>query len=243
MDGIEIVGAQHHAATSPFLLSSPPPGHHPHHHHHHSHTNPHDTYNIQTVQLSFDACLAYNTVTTNSLTNRTSSQNSSTNVNISHSSAKAAIPLLTLSSYPPFYLSPLTSPELNEQQRHEHSHHHHSQNHLVSRVQCQNPSSPSESAANSSIIHSDDKTVSLEICRHNAQDIQEKDKPGELNTPVTTSSDLPSFFGPAALLEPPAISGTDITIKLCKYCRFVNTRCFVVVIYKKVNVIVHVVTY
>lgn len=31
--------------------------------------------------------------------------------------------------------------------------------------------------------------------------------PGDLNTPVTTASELPSFFGPSSLVEPPHISG------------------------------------
>lgn len=30
---------------------------------------------------------------------------------------------------------------------------------------------------------------------------------GDLNTPVTTSSDIPSFFGPSTVVEPPPISG------------------------------------
>lgn len=31
--------------------------------------------------------------------------------------------------------------------------------------------------------------------------------PGDLNTPVTTSSDIPSFFGPSTVVEPPPITG------------------------------------
>lgn len=31
--------------------------------------------------------------------------------------------------------------------------------------------------------------------------------PGDLNTPVTTSSDIPSFFGPTTVVEPPPITG------------------------------------
>lgn len=30
---------------------------------------------------------------------------------------------------------------------------------------------------------------------------------GDLNTPVTTSSDVPSFFGPSTVVEPPPITG------------------------------------
>ncbi|XP_075222904.1 zinc finger domain-containing protein striped isoform X3 [Lycorma delicatula] len=32
--------------------------------------------------------------------------------------------------------------------------------------------------------------------------------PGDLNTPVTTSSDVPSFFGPSTVVEPPPITGS-----------------------------------
>lgn len=32
-------------------------------------------------------------------------------------------------------------------------------------------------------------------------------QPGDLNTPVTTSSDIPSFFGPSTVVEPPPITG------------------------------------
>lgn len=36
--------------------------------------------------------------------------------------------------------------------------------------------------------------------------------PGDLNTPVTTSSDIPSFFGPSTVVEPPPITGKFIQI-------------------------------
>ena len=32
-------------------------------------------------------------------------------------------------------------------------------------------------------------------------------QPGDLNTPVTTSGDIPSFFGPSTVVEPPPITG------------------------------------
>ncbi|XP_067003432.2 E3 SUMO-protein ligase EGR2 isoform X2 [Anabrus simplex] len=33
-------------------------------------------------------------------------------------------------------------------------------------------------------------------------------QPGDLNTPVTTSGDIPSFFGPSTVVEPPPITGS-----------------------------------
>lgn len=32
-------------------------------------------------------------------------------------------------------------------------------------------------------------------------------QPGDLNTPVTTSGDIPTFFGPTTVVEPPPITG------------------------------------
>lgn len=34
---------------------------------------------------------------------------------------------------------------------------------------------------------------------------------GDLNTPVTTSSDIPSFFGPSTVVEPPPITGKNFS--------------------------------
>lgn len=38
---------------------------------------------------------------------------------------------------------------------------------------------------------------------------------GDLNTPVTTSSDIPSFFGPSTVVEPPPITGKILKIYYC----------------------------
>lgn len=42
-----------------------------------------------------------------------------------------------------------------------------------------------------------------------AEDVQaaSESQQGDLNTPVTTSGDIPSFFGPATVVEPPPITG------------------------------------
>lgn len=34
--------------------------------------------------------------------------------------------------------------------------------------------------------------------------------PGDLNTPVTTSGDIPTFFGPSTVVEPPPITGKEL---------------------------------
>lgn len=43
------------------------------------------------------------------------------------------------------------------------------------------------------------------------QDLTSASEPqsGDLNTPVTTSSDIPSFFGPSTVVEPPPITGKN----------------------------------
>lgn len=48
-------------------------------------------------------------------------------------------------------------------------------------------------------------------------------QPGDLNTPVTTSGDIPSFFGPSTVVEPPPITGMpeskqSIHLSLKHYC-------------------------
>lgn len=205
MDGIEVVGTQHHAAASPFLLSSPPPGHH-HHHVHHTHAS----YNIQAVQLSFDACLAYNTASSTSgipIGRGTSSPIAATSVN-----SGKAVSLLTLSSCPPLHSASSDSPDIHHRHRHHHHHHHNDsqQHHSIS----ENPVSPSDSAEKQiQPRNGDDDDVCIGNCQDDMRDATEKDKPGDLNTPVTTSSDLPSFFGPSALVEPPPISGTASTLR------------------------------
>ncbi|XP_063992298.1 pair-rule protein odd-paired-like [Diachasmimorpha longicaudata] len=201
MDGIEVVGTQHHA-TAPFLLSSPPPGHHHHlHHHHHSAPSHHPHgYNIQTVQLSFDACLAYNTSPTSSVTAGRVSPTTGTTVNTANGTGNA-VPLLTLSSCMTLHPASSNSPDL-------HHRHHHNHYHTDSQPHCDDPSSPGESAEKSIQRNGDDDDACSGNCRDELRDNGDKDKPGDLNTPVTTSSDLPSFFGPSALVEPPPISGS-----------------------------------
>lgn len=48
------------------------------------------------------------------------------------------------------------------------------------------------------------------------QDLSAASEPqsGDLNTPVTTSGDIPSFFGPSTVVEPPPITGKNQTLKM-----------------------------
>ena len=219
MDGMEVMGSQPHAgATSPFLLSSPPLGHH-HHHHHHA------TFNLQTVQLSFDACLTYNAVS--SAAGGTSSSLSS---NASSLSGKAAVPTLCLSSCTPLHqqhqVAPSPSPDLqqahhrdhpNHHNHHNHDHHHphhHRQDDHRLHPDVDTPASPRDPCNDKRHQQRlEDERECIADCRDSIQDQSEKDKAGDLNTPVTTSSDLPSFFGPSALVEPPPITGTSFLLK------------------------------
>lgn len=43
---------------------------------------------------------------------------------------------------------------------------------------------------------------------------------GDLNTPVTTSGDIPSFFGPSTVVEPPIITGKTFFFVIYFYCFF-----------------------
>ncbi|KAF3426441.1 hypothetical protein E2986_01020 [Frieseomelitta varia] len=214
MDGMEVVGSQPHAATSPFLLSPPPLGHH---HHHHSHT----TFNLQTVQLSFDACLPYNAATSsNSIVCGVggTSTPAATTCTSSPSCNNKTIPTLSLTTCVPLQAQHQNSTDSTDHhgrqhqhhhQHHQHHHHHHHHPHQQlddHQHHRHDVSSPSNDSNDGKRRLHEDKDCSRE-CRDDLQEPNEKDKPGDLNTPVTTSSDLPSFFGPSALVEPPPISG------------------------------------
>ncbi|KAI4501997.1 hypothetical protein M0802_002679 [Mischocyttarus mexicanus] len=220
MDGMEVVGSQPHAATSPFLLSSPPLGHH-HHHHHHA------TFNLQTVQLSFDACLPYNASSSTSASvgcgvGATSSPAStgSSCTSLATASTKT-IPTLSLTSCVPLHSqhqnnSSDSSDHSHARHHHNNHHHHHHHHHRLDDHQqhhchvdtpCSSPGDINDATKRHRQPDDNDKEYTRN-CNDDLQDPNEKDKPGDLNTPVTTSSDLPSFFGPSALVEPPPISGS-----------------------------------
>ncbi|XP_024887754.1 uncharacterized protein LOC112464788 [Temnothorax curvispinosus] len=213
MDGVEVVGSQPHAATSPFLLSSPPLGHH---HHHHA------TFNLP-VQLSFDACLPYNAASSSgSVTCGVTGPPpvNATCTNSSSSSCGKSTPQLSLSSSVPLHMQLQISSTAPPS---EHNHGRHHQHHLVDQHRLDdhhqhqlvhvNASSPSTDTVDGKRHRQpdDDDKSCIRNCRSDIHDTNDKDKPGDLNTPVTTSSDLPSFFGPSALVEPPPISGTYIS--------------------------------
>lgn len=208
MDGMEVVGSQPHAATSPFLLSSPPLGHH---HHHHA------TFNLQTVQLSFDACLPYNAASSSGSVGCGigGTPVSATSTNASTSCSKT-VPTLSLSSCVPLHTQiQITSTDTSEHNhgRHHHHHHHRLDDHQQHRLHTDTTSPSADTTDDKRQLHrqlDDDDKGCIRNCRSDLHDTNDKDKPGDLNTPVTTSSDLPSFFGPSALVEPPPISGTYI---------------------------------
>ncbi|KAL7297779.1 hypothetical protein TKK_0008813 [Trichogramma kaykai] len=207
---IEIIGCPSHSAlTTPFLLSSPPVGHH------------HATFNLQTVQLSFDTCLTYNTTTicnpdahgciatVNLMTEPSSlvATNGSDTV-----TAPTCLQTRTLTSLNTNSFSVATSKSSL------------SQCSSLRKVHCQpyeqkldkkfeSNNSYNQSLENTKKRHlksSDNNNQSQcslgNIVSNRIPD--EKDKLDDLNTPITTNSDLPSFFGPAALVEPPPISGS-----------------------------------
>lgn len=229
MDGMEILGSQPHvAATSPFLLSSPPLGHH------------HATFNLQAVQLSFDACLTYNSTTGESSDNScinslnlvsnvapsTSSANSTlepnaagcSSVSVSNSKSTSA----TLPPVFPIHHQCLTLGQMEHNQCRD-------QNQESTRkLEIESPTPLDNSQSNIKTrrlqrpgYDASSKECAVE-CKNEEQNLDEKDKQGDLNTPVTTTSDLPSFFGPAALVEPPPISGNQNPFLLIEISPLIN---------------------
>lgn len=228
MDGMEIIGSQSHAATSPFLLSSPPLRHH------------HATFNLQTVQLSFDACLTYNTSTNSSSSNNGCignvnlfSETSPLSSNVTSAILPAEVtispatslitkstPTLTLAALPEHQPCTVSGSENN------HEIEHHGENlGFKKRSDVKISASTNEISSNLkkrrlNRTNCDDNTKednNPTSCRNDFQNPDEKDKTEDLNTPITTSSDLPTFFGPAAFVEPPPISGND---KLFSFMNF-----------------------
>ena len=220
MDGMEVMGNQPHAAiASPYLLSSPPVGHQ--HQHHHA------TFNLQAVQLSFDACLTYNNATSYGLNsgNCVSNVNSTSEciplssscsqgsrvctdistTDIMSTNNQKTISSLTLTALPIHqHSSSREIFELNDEQKTENFQ---IDQNIENKQTVQenfshiNKNQEMNEKINKNVEHQNSKYQgSIEIS-------EDKDKNGDLNTPVTTSSDLPSFFGPAVLVEPPPISG------------------------------------
>lgn len=60
---------------------------------------------------------------------------------------------------------------------------------------------------NSGSIESGGSPVPAVACSAVEEPPPSETQPGDLNTPVTTSGDVPSFFGPSTVVEPPPITG------------------------------------
>ncbi|KAL7034702.1 hypothetical protein ACKWTF_008065 [Chironomus riparius] len=56
--------------------------------------------------------------------------------------------------------------------------------------------------------HHSHPTLNLPESQQQTADRSQHLQTGDLNTPVTTSSDIPSFFGPSTVVEPPIITGS-----------------------------------
>lgn len=218
MDSMEMINSQtHSAATSPFLLSSSPLGHH-------------TTFNLQTVQLSFDTCLTYNSSTICSTNSNSEcignanfisgiSPDSSISAVVSTHDEMSTSALTSLSSKSTSTLNLTTLPEsqqcISVELLEQHDHNKSLKLDTKKQINLENSSLLENSNLNikrrrlhQSTCENISKECSEEY-KDNSHTVDDKDKPGDLNTPVTTSGDLPSFFGPAVLVEPPPISGID----------------------------------
>jgi hypothetical protein len=58
--------------------------------------------------------------------------------------------------------------------------------------------------------HHNHPTINIQETQQQTADRNVQQHPGDLNTPVTTSGDIPSFFGPSTVVEPPIITGESI---------------------------------
>ncbi|XP_050293209.1 early growth response protein 1-B-like isoform X2 [Anthonomus grandis grandis] len=57
-------------------------------------------------------------------------------------------------------------------------------------------------------VSSEGSPTPASVCASEGETIGCEGAPGDLNTPVTTAGDAPSFFGPSTVVEPPPITGT-----------------------------------
>lgn len=57
-------------------------------------------------------------------------------------------------------------------------------------------------------LHHPTLNIHDSVQQQQTADRAQQSQTGDLNTPVTTSSDHPSFFGPSSVVEPPIITGT-----------------------------------
>jgi hypothetical protein len=55
--------------------------------------------------------------------------------------------------------------------------------------------------------HHNHPTLNIQETQQQSADRNVHQHTGDLNTPVTTSGDIPSFFGPSTVVEPPIITG------------------------------------
>jgi hypothetical protein len=69
-------------------------------------------------------------------------------------------------------------------------------------------SSAVTTTTSSSSGHHNHPTLHIQESQHSSADRSaHQHQTGDLNTPVTTSGDIPSFFGPSTVVEPPIITG------------------------------------
>lgn len=68
-------------------------------------------------------------------------------------------------------------------------------------------SSSAITTTTSSSGHHNHPTLNIQESQQQTADRNVQQHTGDLNTPVTTSGDIPSFFGPSTVVEPPIITG------------------------------------
>uniref|UniRef100_A0A182U333 Uncharacterized protein n=1 Tax=Anopheles melas TaxID=34690 RepID=A0A182U333_9DIPT len=155
--------------------------HQPHHHNHHQHhsTNQHQQQQQQQHQ-----------------------HNSSASTIVSSSAVSSAIASAASSTAITTHTTATTSVTAASHTSHGHSHHHPSHPHL-SLLSTGGGGSGTGGATGH---HSNDSSTLHSGTGDDHSQSQTDAQAGDLNTPVTTSGDIPSFFGPSTVVEPPPIT-------------------------------------
>ncbi|EDS33799.1 conserved hypothetical protein [Culex quinquefasciatus] len=169
--------------------------------------------------LSFDTCGLFKTAATTTSLGLNNNNSATPNNNHHH-------------LYHPYHHQTHTATQ-HHQHQHQHQHHHQqtaqtsSANSISTASSSSTTQTTSTSASSTSVStlsnshhphlslptatatghHSSDSNLHQSSEDPNSQS-QGDAQPGDLNTPVTTSGDIPSFFGPSTVVEPPPITGS-----------------------------------
>ncbi|XP_058058111.1 dendritic arbor reduction protein 1 [Anopheles bellator] len=189
----------HHQAAGTTSLS-----HHHHHQHHHStaqqqqqqqHQHQHSSSASSSIVASSSASSSSSSAAASSAANATAIT--------THTTATTSV---TASHQPQHQQHQSQHPHQQQQQQQQHHHHHHHHPHLslLSTGGC----TAGNGSASGSTVGGHHHPGGESAGEGDHSQSQTDAQTGDLNTPVTTSGDIPSFFGPSTVVEPPPITGS-----------------------------------